>query len=494
MAMDIINNDLVRNCQDTIKMKIKVGTAILSVLSCMPIFATSVLAADWTIIPAITVAEIYTDDVDLDSNFAQSDFVTQTTVGGIINATGTRLNLNVNYGLTHIYYPGLEGDKDEFRHQLQAAGTTELVEDHFFLDVNAGITQQFIDRRQSFSTIDITRSANRATVGIYDVSPYYVRKVNGNFATLTARYRFSHVDTSRNVSFTGIADPDVSTSFNEGSAILSSGTKFSKLFWNFTNSYRKQTSNNRRNNDIYLSALDGGYSLNRYIAAVGTLGYSKRNATFGAATFSSVVWDAGVILTPGPRTSLELRVGETSFGRTYVVNGSYTITPNLAFSINYQDRLDSYQSLLLENFLGGQDNAAAVQQDFIDDVFVRRKQWNARLTGTRGRTTIALTATNTLTASEVITRDQTRNSIGAVLSRTMSTRLNINAAVHYIDVDFKIDNNNDKFMSYSAGANYRVSQSLLATVEFIHTKIELISTNFNPRSANLIMLSLGATF
>ena len=181
-------------------MKNKVRTAIVTAaIGAIGSTSTS-YAADWEIVPSLNIAEVYTDDVDLDSTFAQSDFVTQATLGTSIITAGPRFNLNLNYGLTYLYYPGLEGDKDEFRHNLLASSTAEVFRDFFFVDVNAGVTQQFVDRRAAFSTVSLVRTENRATVAIADVSPYIVNRVGGNFSTLTTRYRYSYVNSSRNLS------------------------------------------------------------------------------------------------------------------------------------------------------------------------------------------------------------------------------------------------------------------------------------------------------
>jgi len=83
---------------------------------------------EWQITPAVTVKESYTDDVDLDSRFKQSDFVTLTTVGGAVTRTGPKFNLNVNYGLTHIFYPSLDEDNNEFRHNLITESQSEIIE------------------------------------------------------------------------------------------------------------------------------------------------------------------------------------------------------------------------------------------------------------------------------------------------------------------------------------------------------------------------------
>jgi len=157
-------------------MKNKVVTALITAALGV-VGSTSTAYADWDIIPFINVLETYTDDVNLDSSFAQSDFVTQTTVGADVTTEGPRLNLNMNYGLTHLYYPGLEGDKDEFRHSFLGDTQAELIRETLFFEASAGVTQQFINRQSAFSSVKITRSKNRGTLSIINASPYMLNKV-----------------------------------------------------------------------------------------------------------------------------------------------------------------------------------------------------------------------------------------------------------------------------------------------------------------------------
>lgn len=455
---------------------------------------STAMAADWDIEPYFNIAEIYTDDVDLDSSFARSDFVTQATLGATVLTAGPRFNANINYGLTYLYYPDLETDKDEFRHNLAASSQSEISRDFLYFDFKAGVTQQFIDRREAFSTINISRSVNRGTLAIVDASPYIVKKVGGNFAVMTTRYRFSHVNLSRNITVAGDEFSGTSSNFHEGSVNFDSGTKFTKFTWNVANIYRKETLRNSRQNEIYSAIVSGDYQYTRQIAIFASTGYTKRNAVFGGVPFSGIVWRFGGRLIPGPRTVLEASYGKEFYGKTYNFNGRYQISPTISATVSFADRFRTNQAIALENFQNGIVNDAEVRQNFVDENFVRNKEWRASIQGVRGRSTFVLFATLLKSDQEEINNDFKRRAIGINWNRALSTRLNFGATVTLMEDDFAADPQKDVFMSFRSNINYNISQNVIATIEYIHSNRKQRRFDFEQRRSNYVRAAIGVTF
>ncbi|MEZ5758734.1 MAG: TIGR03016 family PEP-CTERM system-associated outer membrane protein [Emcibacteraceae bacterium] len=476
-------------------MKNKVGTAIVTAaIGALGSTSTS-FAADWQITPYLNVAEIYTDDVNLDAAFAQSDFVTQTTVGTRIDTTGPRFNLNLDYGLTHLFYPSLSGDKDEFRHNLQATAGSELVRDFVFIDFNASMTEQFIDRRAAFSTVSLARTTNRGTLSIIDVSPYTVNRINGNFATLTNRYRYSYIDLSRNITLTGVDLGESSAQFHEVSSTLASGTRFTKFTWSWANSFRRERGSNTTDNDIYTSLASGDYQWTRQIAFIGQVGFLKRNSDFAGGTFSGVIWRAGGRLTPGPRTVLTATYGKEFYGNTFNFSGSYRLTDRIDLTVNYFDRYSSFQDIALNNVINGDNNPSVpVQQDVINNNFNRQKQWNAGIVGVRGRSTIGVSASYSKNTSNDVASTYIRRAIGIDWTRRLSPRLSFNAAANLMEDDFFTDPGKDVFIAYSGRFDYTISQNITGTIEYIHTKRNQLFFNYVPRMSNYVSVAIGVTF
>lgn len=475
-------------------MKNKVGTAIVTAALGAMGSAASAIAADWDINPYIEIQETYTDDVDLDSNLPQSDFVTQATVGTNIVTVGPRFDLNLNYGLTHLFYPSLEGDeKSEFRHNLLADSQSVIVRDLVFFDASAGITQQFIDRRSAFTNANTATTDNRATVTIIDASPYVQNRLNGNFATLETRYRYNYVRAGESVDFDGDLAPAFSSQFHTASVTLASGTRFTRLTWALDNVYRNETSSAGRNNNIYSSVASSEYQINRELAAIGSIGYSKRDANVGGfENFSGLVWTVGARLTPGPRTLIEGTYGRDFIGNTWNFNASYRVTPFITATVGYFERFQSFAEIALANLQDG--GGGGLQQNPINDDFVRQKEWRGTVIGVRGRSSISFTARRIASTSEDPDTTFVRESFGMVWTRQLSPRLDLSIGGNLFQDDFVLNPQRDQFISGTARLDYQVSQNITGALEFIHSRRKQVEFDFVPRKSNYISLLFRYTF
>lgn len=478
-------------------MKNKVGTAIITAALGAMGSAASAIAADWDINPYIELQETYTDDVDLDSNLPQSDFVTVATVGTNILTDGPRFDLNLNYELTHLFYPSLEGDeRSEFRHNLQADSQSIIVRDLVFFDTSAGITQQFIDRRAAFSNTGISTTDNRGTVTLVNASPYVRNRINGSFATLETRYTYNYVHVGESVDFDGDVINPFSSQFHTANVTLESGPRFTRLTWALDNLYRNETSSAGRNVDIYTSVASSEYQINRTVAAIGSVGYSKRDANVGGfENFDGLVWTIGARLTPGPRTIIEGTYGKDFIGNTWNLDASYRVTPFITATLGYFERYQSFAEIALANLQdGGLNNGGGLQQNPINDDFVRQKEWRASILGVRGRSTIALTARRIASTTEDPDTTFVRETIGLVWTRQLSPQLDLTVGGNLFQDDFVLNPQRDQFISGTVRLDYQVSANITTALEYIHSRRKQIEFNFVPRKSNYISISARYTF
>lgn len=454
-------------------------------------------SSGWNIIPYVSLTETYTDDVDLDSNVKESDFITQVEIGTAIQRTGPRFNLALDYGLTYFYYPGLDGDKDEFRHNLLANSQTELVNELLYFDFNAGVTQTYIDPRDAFSTADSARTENRATIGIINASPYILRKIGGNFATVETRYEYTYIDSSQFANFNGLNLGNTqNTQFHEGSINFSSGSRFTRFTWGWESLYRQETSTNADNNNIYSSIVLGEYQVNRYFALLGEAGYTEREANFFGGRFSGLVWRAGARLTPGPRTVIEATYGEEFFGRTVYVEASYNVTENITITANYDDRFDTFRALFIDDFLNGPANGIDPVLNPLAVDFVRFRTATATISGVRGRSRFTLIAdyskTNANDNQQLL--DTKRKSLSLNWTRQLAPRLSFSATALVFEEEFELQPQNDLFISFEGRFDYLLSENITGSIEYIHTNRKQRFFNFQQRGSNYVSLILGATF
>ncbi len=451
------------------------------------------------ITPSINITETWTDDVDLDTSIPQSDFVTTTTLGVNALSDGPRFDLNLNYALTHLFYPSLQGDdRDEFRHNLQANSATELIEDLFFLDTAAGINQQFVDRRGSFSTVDVARSDNRATVSILSANPYFLNRVDGNFATLRTGYTYNYVNISNNVTFDGINLGNNTSEFHEAAMNLDSGTRFTRFIWGWEALYRHQKLDQiddlnvqGDNLNVYETSLNGEYQISRYIAAIGRIGWQKRDGIGDFNQFDGIIWNVGGRLTPGPRTVIQVTYGKEFFGNIWDASASYQITPNMLFTATYNEQYQTFAQNALDNAGGG---GAIDDQFLITQEFARFRQYNASLTGTRGRSTITINFGHEEAVSGNAITTYDRNSVGVIWDRQLNSRLTMSVNGSFFEDKFQDAVQSDIFFSGGIRFDYLLSSSLSANVEYIHSQREQQFFNFIPRKSNFISVGIGYVF
>ncbi|MDO9192092.1 MAG: TIGR03016 family PEP-CTERM system-associated outer membrane protein, partial [Undibacterium sp.] len=99
-------------------------------------------AADWKLVPTIGLNETYTDNVRLlGSGKEEHAYITQVSPGITVTATGQRLKLQANYVMQNSYYSGVTNET-KTNHLLRANANAALLQNLFFLDGNASITQQ----------------------------------------------------------------------------------------------------------------------------------------------------------------------------------------------------------------------------------------------------------------------------------------------------------------------------------------------------------------
>jgi uncharacterized protein (PEP-CTERM system associated) len=153
----------------------------------------SVVAAKWEVTPSVTVREIYSDNINLEANNEDSDFVTDVTPGITVVGEGKRLNLQFDYRMQGLAYAD-DSDRNTVNHRLNASADSELIEEHLFFDVSSGISQQLANSRLGASSDAISGSGNVEDVYRFSASPNWKQNL-GDIASFDLRYTYDQVDT-----------------------------------------------------------------------------------------------------------------------------------------------------------------------------------------------------------------------------------------------------------------------------------------------------------
>ncbi|MGH8594973.1 MAG: hypothetical protein ACREV3_14325, partial [Gammaproteobacteria bacterium] len=80
----------------------------------------------WTVVPELSVKEVFTDNLFLTASAEEEDFVTELTPRINIYGNARRASVRVNYALQGLLYAN-NGDENTHFHQLFSAGVFELV-------------------------------------------------------------------------------------------------------------------------------------------------------------------------------------------------------------------------------------------------------------------------------------------------------------------------------------------------------------------------------
>ncbi len=136
--------------------------------------AAPALAGDLTITPSLELREAFSDNVDLDPDGAeQSALVSELVPGITIRSESARVTAALDAFPIIRHQTAGEDEGLSLAGDLAGLGRVEAVEDLFFVDAQASVSQQVLDSRAAAST------ANERTVQVYRISPYLQNRFGG---------------------------------------------------------------------------------------------------------------------------------------------------------------------------------------------------------------------------------------------------------------------------------------------------------------------------
>lgn len=456
-------------------------------------------AANWQVTPSLELQETYTDNVNLatGSENRQSDFVTRITPGVNVVGAGARASLNLTYTPSLLIFARSDEEDTDLRHFLRASGRTELSRDFFFVDFGASINQQFLERGGAISSNESNVTDNRRTVQNYTISPY-LRERFGTFATGELRYRASYTNSSLPEDRSEFGPDILSKNLSHiGTLSINSGTRFNRFTWSSVSTYRRiDRRSGREDADRYTTRLFGNYQLNRMVRFVGSVGYEKINDNTLSRRPDGFIWDAGVTLTPGPRTTATVRGGRRYGRDNWSGSLEYRISGRTAVFARYSEEITTTQQILFDELIENPDGEVIDPGGFsLVDRSFKRNRASGGVRGSRGRNSFSLTGFWEERKSETGARpDETIYGGSGRLSRTFSRYLSGTAYGLYQNTEYEGDIlREDDFYSASAGLNYRLSPSVTSGLTYIFTYRDSTIDDRTIKE-NAVRLSIRATF
>ena len=301
-------------------------------LLCASLWPTSVVAQETpaialpskiTIVPRVSVAETFTNNVRLDNANKRAELITQVSPGIRISSSGGRIRGSIDYALTESLYANNTSARQS-QNSLTAAGTLEAVDNWAFLDFSGSISQQAISAFGKPSSGGVLAGGNSTETSVYRLSPYIRGQIAG-LATYEARYSI----TSLSSASAAAADSEQ----RDASLRLSGGQSSYGLSWGF-DAKHQVVAYSGAGRSTSSSAINGRlqYGLNERWAAYTRIGHESND--FSALNGQQGDFVAlGGTWTPNPdlRVSLDQDTrGFTGMGINWVPSKrtSVTVTRN----------------------------------------------------------------------------------------------------------------------------------------------------------------------
>lgn len=295
-------------------------------------------AASWRFSPSVGATATYTDNARQGNNNSDDALILSVTPGFSLNMEGSRrLNASINYSMTAVTRFGGSDDSDLY-HSLGAIGRAEIVDDFFFVDATARLSQNLVSLFGSDADVT-SNNANRANSGVFSISPYVVQRF-GTFATGQARYTTGGAIYGDNAA--------ANARINAFTAGLASGSQFNDLSWALNYSIRDADNRGNVSDSTFERASATlGYALTRKFRVFGTVG-REWNDFISAGNVDGDSYSVGFGWAPNQRTSIEMSAGERYFGRTFSASGAYR-TRATNWTLRYVEDVSDITQQLLED-------------------------------------------------------------------------------------------------------------------------------------------------
>ena len=339
------------------------------------LFSCSALAAKWDVVPTLSVAETYTDNVSLVPDASkQDDWITQVVPGISIAATGAGSRFNATYAPEIIYYARARGQRDDQVFQRgNVVGNAELAKQLLFVDAGAKVDQYNPSLQAPLTTSNVSATGNRSTVKTYFASPY-LRHDFGSDVHAEARFTESVVNSD-----------DASTLSNSVAdrinLRLNSGPAYKLLTWNLD--YVRENIDFDSAQDISSEVVTAGARrlITPTVGLLAQVGYDYYKSGDIAPASEGPSWSVGLDWTPSPRTRLAVAGGHRFFGDAYLLDFSHR-TRLTAWSAAYNQSVTTTRSDLfnpsttstigyLDTLFSTQFPDPATRQKVVEDFIAR---------------------------------------------------------------------------------------------------------------------------
>lgn len=282
------------------------------------------VAGDWKFTPSISLAERYTDNVNLAQRGAErGDWITEFAPRMRLSREGARLRANIDYGLQGLIYAN-GNENNQLRHSLNGQAHAELVKERFFFDASARISHELDTLGGGIGQGDGVGIGNTRRVGSYALSPF-MRHRFGSTATVEARITQDGVF----VGGSGVNDASGTRYFL--SAV--SGNDFIPLSWSMNYDKVDTVNSIGADSGSTRASATARYGLSRKFGLSAQAGLEQYDFTGANARVRDYsYYGLGAYYQPGRRFSADALYNFSDTGD--FLSGSVTFHPTLRTALN----------------------------------------------------------------------------------------------------------------------------------------------------------------
>jgi uncharacterized protein (PEP-CTERM system associated) len=295
----------------------RIASAVLPLAACLLAVAPA-LAAEWNPFLSLGGQATLSDNVFLSSSNTQTGLILRVTPSIGVNRDGARLKVKFRYTPSLVAYVPATSGGSVFN-ELNGTASLEAVENFFFIDARATMTQTFASPfgPQPNDLGNVT--ANRVQATFLGLSPYVRGQLPGG-----SRYLLRS-DLSYSM-FSNSSQPDV---FNK--AVLASWDGASGAFIVPSVQYNLNsvTFGSQQAFVSQTARLRGTVNFDPEFQAFGTIGYERND--FVVSQQQGPIYGGGINWKPSPRTTVSASAEHRFFGWSYNFNAAYR-TPLTAWA------------------------------------------------------------------------------------------------------------------------------------------------------------------
>jgi len=346
------------------------------------IINTTVMAEN-VFTPSLKLGLGYSDNIDQDHEREKNSFIAEISPRIKYTQEGARFKSNVDYSLNaYAYSNSSVTDKNNWQHALQANMQSELVENLFFIDADASITQELINKRNG-ETESNTGVDNLTETYTYGINPYWTQGWKG-YAESIVSYEYNEVlyNDSVNNGFDNNLAND--SDENKVQILINNGRKFNRIIWKIDYNYSKVNYNdtiiNSKDSESESVLGELGYEIDNEFTIMSKFGYENYDQSTDQpsvnnnGSFSGL----GFIWTPSSRTYLEVTMGNRFYGDAYDLIFKHQgdiLGINLTYNESVTSARDQYRE---DNANTNTVDSASINQS-LDSLYLS-KNYNAELT------------------------------------------------------------------------------------------------------------------